>query len=125
MQVKDIMRDPYIIDKDIALIDAAKIMSSKSIHSMLFVEKSKAKGIITESDLLKNFGKHKRISQIMSKNIITISPDKTVEEALQLMKENKVKQLPIIDAKKQLVGTISMTDIAANVDKLEGDFFFN
>ena len=125
MQVKDIMKDPFIIDKDIGLIDAAKIMSSKGIHSMLFVENSKARGIITESDLLKNFGKHKRISQIMSKNIITIFPEKTVEEALKLMKENKVKQLPVVDKKKQLVGTVSMTDIAANVDKLEGDFFFN
>ena len=119
------MKDPFIIDKDIGLIDAAKIMSSKGIHSMLFVENSKARGIITESDLLKNFGKHKRISQIMSKNIITIFPEKTVEEALKLMKENKVKQLPVVDKKKQLVGTVSMTDIAANVDKLEGDFFFN
>ncbi|MEK6844076.1 MAG: CBS domain-containing protein [Nanoarchaeota archaeon] len=125
MQVKDIMKDPFIIDKDIDLIDAAKIMSSKGIHSMLFVERSKARGIITESDLLKNFGKHKRVSQIMSKNIITVFPEKTIEEALLVMKENKVKQLPVVDKKKQLVGTVSMTDIAANVDKLEGDFFFN
>ena len=119
------MRDPFIIDKDIELIDAAKIMSSKGIHSVLFVEKSKARGIITESDLLKNFGKHKRVSQVMSKNIITVSPEKTVEEALVLMKENKIKQLPVVDKKKQLVGIISMTDIAANSDKLGSDFFFN
>lgn len=119
------MKSPYIIYKDISLIEAAKIMSSRSIGSLIFVSKNKAKGILTDSDLLKNFGKKGRISQIMSKNIISIAPDDTIEEAVKLMRDNKIKRLPVVDGKKNLVGLISMTDIAANADKLEGDFFFN
>ena len=125
MQVKEMMKEPYIIERDISLAETAKIMSEKRIGSLLFVYKGKAKGIITESDLLRNFGKNKKISQIMSKNIISMEPDETIEEALKVMKENKIKRLPIVDSKKQLVGIISLTDIAANVDKLEGEFFFN
>ncbi len=125
MQIKEMMKRPYVVDKDISLMDAAKIMSSKGIGSLLFVSKGQAKGIITETDLLRNFGKNKKISQIMSKNIITISPDASLDEALKLMKENKIKRLPVIDDKKRLSGIISMTDIAANIDKVDGDFFFN
>ena len=125
MQIKELMKQPYVIDKDISLIDAAKLMSSKRIGSLLFVSKGKAKGIITEGDLLKNFGKNKRVSEIMSKNIISISNDENKDGALKIMKENKIKRLPVIDKAKRLVGIISMTDIAANVDKADGEFFFN
>ncbi len=125
MQVKELMKEPYIIERDISLIETAKILSERRIGSLLFVYKGKARGIITENDLLKNFGKHKNISQVMSRNIISIGPDETIEDALKIMKENKIKRLPVVDSKKQLVGVISMTDIAANYDKIEGEFFFN
>ncbi len=125
MQVKELMKEPYIIERDISLIETAKILSERRIGSLLFVYKGKARGIITENDLLKNFGEHKNISQIMSRNIISIGPDETIEDALKIMRENKIKRLPVVDSKKQLVGIISMTDIAANFDKTEGEFFFN
>ena len=124
MQVKELMKEPYIIEKDISLEETARIMSEKRIGSLLFVSKGKAKGIITESDLVRNFGKRRKISQVMSKNIISMGPDETIEDALKIMKENKIKRLPIVDSSKQLVGIISLTDIAANADKLEGEFFF-
>lgn len=124
MQIKELMKRPYVVEKDISLAEAAKIMSSKSIGSLIMVNGGKAKGIITESDLLKNFGKSKTISQIMSKNIISVSEKENVEDALKLMKENKIKRLPVVDEKKKLTGIVSMTDIAANVDKLDGEFFF-
>ncbi len=124
MQVKELMKEPYIIEKDISLEETARIMSEKRIGSLLFVFKGKAKGIITESDLVRNFGKRRKISQVMSKNIISMGPDETIEDALKIMKENKIKRLPIVDSSKQLVGIISLTDIAANADKLEGEFFF-
>jgi len=125
MNIKELMKSPYVIDRDLDLAETAKLMSAKGIGCLLLVQKGKLKGLISESDLLKNFGKHKMVSQIMSKNIISIGPEDTIEEALKLMKENKIKRLPVVDSQKQLVGIISMTDIAANVEKLEGEFFFN
>jgi CBS domain-containing protein len=125
MQVKDMMVQPNVIERDVSLMEVARLMSSKGIGSLIFVSRSKAKGIITESDLVKNFGKHKKISKVMSKNIISVAPKETVEEALRLMKDNNLKRLPVVDEKKSLVGIISMTDIAANAGKLEGEFFFN
>lgn len=125
MHIKDLMKTPFVIDRDLELAETAKLMSDKGIGCLLLVQKGKLKGLISESDLLKNFGKRKMVSQIMSKNIISIGPEETIEGALKLMKENKIKRLPVVDSRKQLVGIISMTDIAANVEKLEGEFFFN
>jgi CBS domain-containing protein len=125
MLVKELMKQPYVADKDISLLEAARIMSKKDVGSLIFVKNNKAKGIITDSDLLKSFGKSKRISHVMSKNLISIGPDERVEGALKIMKENKIKRLPVVDAKKHLSGIISMTDIAANADILDEEFFFN
>ncbi len=125
MQVKELMKRPHVIERDVSLVEAAKIMSSKGIGSLIFVSRDKAKGIITESDLVKYFGRHKKISTVMSRNIISVGADETIDEAMKIMSENKIKRLPVIDEKKRLVGIISLTDIAANVDKLEGEFFFN
>ncbi len=125
MQIKEFMKTPYVIDKDVSLIDAAKLMSAKRIGSLIFVLKGKIKGIITESDMLKNFGKNKKVSDIMSKNIITISDDYSMEDALKIMKDNKIKRLPVIDKGKNLVGIVTMTDLAANIDKSDEEFFFN
>ena len=119
------MKRPHVIERDVSLVEAAKIMSSKGIGSLIFVSRDKAKGIITESDLVKNFGRHKRISAVMSRNIISVGANETIDEAMKIMSENKIKRLPVIDEKKRLVGIVSLTDVAANVDKLEGEFFFN
>ena len=125
MKVKDLMGQPSIIEKDVNLVEAAKLMSSKGIGSLIFVLKNKAKGILTEGDLVKNFGKHKKISGVMSKNMLSITPEETIDSALQIMNENKIKRLPVIDEKKRLVGIISIMHIASCVDKLEGEFILN
>ena len=39
--------------------------------------------------------------------------------------ENKIKRIPVVDIDKNVVGVISMTDIAKSADKFEGEFFFN
>ncbi len=125
MQIKELMKQPYVIDKDISLVDAAKLMSFKDIGSLLFVSKGKAKGIITGGDLLKNFGKDAKVSEIMSKDIVSISYKDNLSGALTLMKKNKVKRLPVIDDSKKLVGIISLTDIALSSADIDGEFFFD
>ncbi len=123
MKVKDLMNEPVKIEKDISLAEAAKIMCEKKTGSLLFISKDKIRGIVTERDILKNFGKYKNISSVMSPNIITIDPKADVNDALTVMKDNQIKRLPVIKEGK-IIGIISLTDIAAHVDELDSDFFF-
>jgi CBS domain-containing protein len=124
MLVKDLMKKPYASEKDMNLSDAARIMTSKGIGSLIFVDKGKVKGILTERDLLKNFGKGVKAHKAMSKAVITIGPEEDVNKALETMQNNKIKRLPVID-NKLLVGIISLTDIATHADEIGEDFFFN
>ena len=123
MDIKDLMKPVYILDKDIPLAEAADIMSSKGFSSIVYVKDKRIAGIITERDLLKNFDKEGTVSQIMTKKVITIDSDSDVEEALDLMKKYEIKKLPVIE-KGKLVGIIKLIDIARHVDEVDEDFFF-
>ena len=117
------MKRPFVVEKNIGLAEAANIMSKKEIGSLLFVSGDKLKGIITEKDLIKNFSKHENISQAMTSKVITVEAEESLDRAAEIMRENKVKRLPVVENGK-LVGIITLTDILANFEALEEDFFF-
>ncbi|MCX8158994.1 MAG: CBS domain-containing protein [Candidatus Pacearchaeota archaeon] len=123
MKIRDIMKRPYVIDKDISLKDAAKIMEKKNIGSLIFVAKEKIKGIITERDILKNFGKKTNVSSVMTKSVVSIEPDESIENAVEIMRSKKIKRLPVV-SEGRLIGIVTLTDIAAHYEALEGSFFF-
>jgi len=123
MLIKEIMKRPLVVEKDISLTEAANIMGAKGIGSLLFVSKDKIRGIVTERDLIKNFSKHEKISQIMTMKVVTAEPDESLDRAAEIMRSNKIKRLPVVSGGK-LVGIITLTDILANFEALEEEFFF-
>lgn len=124
MKVKEIMNRIFVIDSDIALKKAAKIMSKKGIGCLVVMKGKKVVGIITERDILKNISSlNKKISSVLSKNIISVAPETSLEEAAFLMKENKIRRLLVIDENK-LSGIITATDLVANSDILNEDMFY-
>lgn len=124
MKVKEIMKKPYVIEKDITFSDAAKLMSSKQIGSLVIVAKNKVKGIVTHTDLIRNFNSNAKVSAILQSKIVTLDSDEDIDTALELMRQNKIHHLPVLDG-ENLVGVITSTDIAAHADELEEEFFFN
>jgi len=123
MLIKEIMKRPFVVDKDISLKEASKIMKEKKIGSLIFVSGSEIKGIVTEGDLTRDFGKQERISQIMNPKVLVIESEETVDRAVEIMKENKIKRLPVLEHGK-LVGIITSTEIIANFEELEEEFIF-
>ncbi|MFN6571430.1 phosphoribulokinase [Nostoc minutum NIES-26] len=62
-----------------------------------------------ERDLHKALGQ--TVGEVMSKNPITIAPDKTVKEAAQLMHDRNVHRLPVLDSAGQVIGILTRGDI--------------
>ena len=124
MRVKDVMKQPFVTEKDISLGEVAKIMSAKGIGSLIYLSDGKIKGIITDTDLVRHFNSSSKISGVMSKNVVTIKPDETLEYAARVMRKNGIKRLPVVDNNK-LVGIITITDLIANSEELDDEFFFD
>jgi CBS domain-containing protein len=87
------------------------------------MDEDKVVGIVTESDIIgKVVAANKdperlRLQDIMSRNIISATPDETIEDAAEKMVENKIKRLPVLEGEK-LVGIITATDLISFEPKI-------
>jgi len=118
MLVKEAMKkDVKTIRPSDTVKDAAVLMNENRIGSLVVVSGTGAvTGIVTERDILTDVvatGKNAvdvKVEDIMTKELITISPEKSLEDAADLMTKNKIKKLPVIEGGK-LLGIITATDL--------------
>lgn len=118
IRVADIMSTPPITAKDSAPVEEiAKIMNENNIGSVMIVDSGgRLTGIITERDLIfaiagMKIGKNLPAYMIMTENPITIEPGAPIDEALQKMRENNIRHLPVVDPEKKPVGMVSLRDV--------------
>jgi len=124
MKVKEIMT-PHVktIDENSTASEAADIMGSNNIGSLVVTSYSGPVGILTERDVLNSVSKivsssgKIKISQIMSK-LITVSPENEVGTALRVMAERGIKKLPVIQ-NGSVVGIVTDTDIIKSMKGLD------
>ena len=125
MKVSEIMNKALVVDDNITLKQAAKVMSDRNMGSLIVLKKDEIAGIITERDVIRNVPNlDKKISAVMSKKVITIEASDTIDSAAQLMSENNIKKLPVVK-KGCLVGIVTSTDIVAHSEDLNEDFLLS
>lgn len=114
---KLMIRNVITLQRDASVHEAVQLLNKHKIGCLVVVSGSEIAGIITERDLLERVlekcrnPKETRVSEIMTRNVITGTPDMDTLEATRLMFKLKVKKLPITDGNK-LVGIVTVTDIA-------------
>lgn len=94
---------------------AAQLMIQRDIGAVIVVEGKDPIGIITERDITKQVIKgddvvKKPVKQVMSKPLVTASPNMSVQQAFELMLKNNVRRLPILDG-NSLTGMVTTKDI--------------
>lgn len=123
MLVKDVMNKNVVVAKSDATIrEASKVMAKLHIGSLVVLKEEKLVGIMTERNILKAVANGKdpdntAIEDIMSKNVVTIDPDETIEKAVDLMIQHKIKKLPVLEDNK-IKGIITASDIVVVEPKL-------
>jgi CBS domain-containing protein len=119
LSVRDIMTGwVATADPERSLRDAATIMAKARLGSVIVTSKGKPVGILTEGDVSRALSEgadpdKATIKKIMSKRLVTVSPDKRVEEAAKLMTEKQIKKLPVVEG-GNLIGMVTQTDIVAS-----------
>ena len=69
-------------------------------------------GVITRSDLINN-PDEEQIAMLMSRNLVTVSPDDDVTDAARIMIDNNVRRVPVINDDEELVGIITSFDLVS------------
>lgn len=120
--VKDIMTKNVIsIAVDNSVFEAAEFMSSNRVGCLVILDKEVPIGIVTERDIVRRVVAKKlpvdtKISEIMSKSLITIDPDASLKEAARVMSSNKIRRLPVLK-QNRLVGIVVASDFVRNLGK--------
>ena len=111
-----IIEQPYFIGPENSASDANKMMSTKGISGLLVIDNGKLVGIITRRDILFQPDMDAKISDLMTKDIITASEGVKISEAKKVLHKNKIEKLPVVDASNKVVGLITSKDIL-NIDR--------
>jgi CBS domain-containing protein len=105
------------------LLDAARKLAELDVGAMpICGEDDRLKGMLTDRDIVvKALAQGKdpgstRAGELAEGKPVTIGADDSVEEALQTMKDHKVRRLPVIDG-HDLIGIVSQADLAQNIDE--------
>jgi CBS domain-containing protein len=117
MRVSEIMTNAAVIDSpEDSLADAARKMWKQQTGSLLVMDGDDLVGILTERDVLKAVAQGSRlettsISEVMSKDLTTVSPSTSLREAARLMADRWIRHLPVVDGGR-VVGVVSQRDLA-------------
>ena len=111
--------DPVTIRRGRKVADALQMMAEYHIGGIPVVdEDNHLVGIVTNRDL--RFERHpdKLIDEVMSKdNLVTTNQQTDLQDAAQILQENKIEKLPVVDKGNHLIGLITYKDITKAKDK--------
>jgi len=107
------IENPYLVGQDETISTAFDIMTEKEVSGLLVVDsESKLVGILTERDVLfESLDSTKLVKELMTKDVITSKPGIDVDEAKEILKNNRVEKLPLIDDNRKIHGLYTTQDI--------------
>ena len=124
MKVRDIMtKDMVIAEKNDTILDVAKLMRHHNIGCIPVVEDGqKVLGVVTDRDIVMNMARFNSdpsntlASEIASSIVYKVKPDAEVYQALELMKKQRVRRLPVMED-ECLIGMLSLGDVAVHASQ--------
>ena len=119
--------DVITVRPDQSLREAVGLLAEHNIGALVVVdEPGRPIGIISERDIIREAARtetvlEQTVSRVMTKDLITASPEDDLETVLQTMTAGHFRHLPIMD-RGQLIGVISIGDVVkAQLDKYQGE----
>ena len=104
-------KDVVTIAPSSSIIEASKVIASKSVSSLVVVEKSSPVAVVSENDIIAGISSKKnKVRDIMKKDFMVISPLTRFSEIEKLARNKKIKRFPVVENEK-LVGLVTETDI--------------
>lgn len=127
MQVKDMMTpDPACCTGDTSLPDVARLMVTKDCGEIPVIESTASRlpiGVITDRDIVCRTIANDlnplnlTAADCMTKPIVTVTPDMSLEECCKIMEEKLIRRVPVVDERGACVGILAVADIALHTGK--------
>ena len=126
--VRDMIRkkgsDVYSISPDSTVYEALVTMAQHNTGALLVMEGEKMVGILSERDCVRKVdlqgrnARETKVSEIMTRNVITVSCDQPLEECMHLMLDKGIRHLPVYD-NQELMGFVSVRDMLGEMIEMQ------
>ena len=120
--IREVMtKDPITLTPDSSVVDAAKAMRDADVGPALIADDGGLQGIVTDRDIAVRVVAEGRdpsstkVSEIASTGLATLTPDDSVEDAIKIIREQKVRRIPIVENNRP-VGIVAIGDLAVERD---------
>lgn len=110
----------WSVHPDASVLDALSLMAERRIGALLVIDDTGPVGLMSERDYARSValkGKSARdtkVREIMTSHVIYVTPDQTVDEAMALMTQRRVRHLPVMDG-GQVLGLVSIGDLVKSI----------
>ena len=118
MRVRDLMTKPvFSLDTSASVYDVVREMLNRDIGCIIVLSKGEVAGVVTKGDVLREAVMKRadpvRMSagEVMSRPVVKIGLDASIEEASSLMSKSNVSKLPVVDENDRLVGIVTSSDL--------------
>lgn len=120
MKVSDLVgsrQDIYAMSDEISVLEAAQYLREKGVRSAGVVNaQGKLVGVVSQSDISDKVAAENKcpawikVSEIMTRMLITVTPEMAFDDCLQLMEQHKIYHLLIMDESRGYRGMLSVSD---------------
>jgi CBS domain-containing protein len=127
VQVKEVMtNNPVCCEPDTPLRQVAQLMVAHDCGEIPVLDDSRVRhpiGVITDRDIVTRTVAEGRnplelsARECMTTTVVTITPDRSVNDCCELMERHQIRRVPVVDAQGALCGIVSQADIARRVSE--------
>ena len=110
----------FSVSPSTSVFNALEVMMKKNISALLIMEDGELYGIFTERDYARKIilqgksSKETKVNEVMTSNIITVSPNDNIEYCMKVMTDSHIRHLPVISNGK-VFGMVSIGDVVKNI----------
>jgi CBS domain-containing protein len=110
----------YAVAPGDSVIDAIRLMAEKGVGAVLVMDGARLAGIVSERDYARKVVLHGKSSadtsvrDIMTADVVTVSPHQTVAQCMQIVTDHRIRHLPVVE-EGDVIGVISIGDLVKAV----------
>lgn len=124
-QIRDLMTEnPSSCERGASVAEAAKVMARENVGPIPIVEGGRLVGVVTDRDLVVRVIAEGRdpesttVGEVASSDLVTLSPDDSLDQALELLAKHQVRRLPVVEDER-LVGILAQADVARHAREVQ------